>query len=145
MDEINKRARRALILAVVLSVGMLIGAGLARSANRVHTGVINEDTRICAFNEIGPDTVEIFEKYNSIINRLEEVGIEGLTPVERMIGAFLSGRDGDGGCGTVATDYRVVLFREDGDYILFSFDIGYGFEHRLYLTWKLSFIADTVL
>ena len=106
------------------------------------TGSINDGTRICEFNEITFGNVDTFNRYNSLIDKLEDSGIDSLTAIERKIGAFLTFQVG---CGTISQDYRIILSRVKGDYVLFFFDLGYGFDVTQYLTWKLSFHADEVL
>jgi len=142
MSGKKRVANRWLLASVILSIGMLIGAGLARSAEVGATGYINDGTRICEFDEITFDNVDTFDRYNRLINKLEESGIDSLTAIERKIGAFLTFQVG---CGTIAKDYRIIISRVKGDYVLFFFDLGYGFDVTQYLTWKLSFVADEVL
>ena len=130
------------VVATILGVVCILSSQQAEGAESVNTGHINEDTRVCAFNDITPDAVETFNRYDVLITKLEAVGFEGLTQAERMLGAFLSRPDM---CGTIATDYRVVLIRVEGDYVLLTFDEGYGFVPQKYITFLESFVADEVL
>ncbi len=135
-------------LAYLATVAAIVGgmwffsAGVSEGAEARDTGVINDGTRICTFRQITPENVETFERYNRLIDKLEDVGIGGLTPAERMLGATLTL---DNGCGTVAMDYRVFIFRIEGDYALFLFDIGYEFEVIRYLIKLSAFHADELL
>ena len=131
-----------------LLFGVLVFEGCAGPAEGAEvvlpgdTGYILGATRICAFDSITPENVEVFFRYNTLVNRLEEVGLEGLTQAERALGQFLTHPTR---CGTVAMDYRVVVFSVDGDYVLFGFDEGYGFVPQKYITWNMSFVADELL
>ncbi len=135
-------------LAYLATVAAIAGgmrffsAGLADGSTSISTGHINDGTRICAFRQITPENVETFEKYNHLIDRLEEVGAGNMTPLELLQGEFLTFQVG---CGTVARDYRVVISSVDGDYALFFFDLGYGFETIVYLTRLSAFHADELL
>lgn len=131
-----------LVVASILGLVCFLTAGVSEGAERATTGFIPEDTRVCVTSAITPDAVSMFTSYNRLITRLEEVGIEGLTQGERMLGAFLTNADR---CGTVAQDYRVVVLSSEGDYILLTFDDGYGFVPMTYITFSLSFVADTLL
>ncbi len=138
---------KALAISCWLAVAAVLGvvcffSDRAEGAEVSLTGYINDGTKICEFNTITPDNVEIFDIYKSLIDKLEDVGIENLTKVESKLGAFLTFEIG---CGTVATDYRIYIFRIEGDYALFLFDIGYGFEAIRYLMLLESFHADEVL
>ena len=106
------------------------------------TGYINDGTRICEFDAITLDNVNTFDIYKSLIDKLEDVGIENLTKIESKLGAFLTFQVG---CGTIAEDYRIILSFVKGDYVLFFFDIGYGYELSQYLMLLESFHADEVL
>ena len=130
------------VVAAILGVVCFFSAGVSKGETSRSTGYISDGTRICALTEITPDNVETFKRYNAIINKLEDVGIDGLTAIERMLGSFMTNQMG---CGTVAMDYRVIISTVKGDYALFFFDLGYGFETIVYLTWKLSIIADELL
>ena len=129
-------------LAAILGLVCIFSPQESQGAESVNTGHINEDTRICAFNTITPENVEVFNKYDALITKLEAVGFDSLTQAERMLGAFLSRPDM---CGTVATDYRVVRLSVEGDYVLLTFDEGYGFVPQRYITFMESFHADEVL
>lgn len=132
-----------IIAAIILAICIFIPQQ-SQGAESAHTGHIKEDTRICSFAAIRPDTVSVFETFDQLIDRLEEVGLEGLSPVQRQLGNFLTIQVG---CGTVAEDYRVVLDTVKGEYILFIFDPGYGFDGGdiLYLTRLSDFHPDEVL
>jgi len=130
-----------------LAVAAILGAvcffgGRVEGAESANTGFIPEDTRVCVFNDITPENVETWNTYDALITRLEAVGLNGLTDAERALGAFLSHPER---CGTVAMDYRVVLFRVEGEYILLLFDRGYGFVPLKYITTLESFHADEIL
>lgn len=129
-------------ISVLIALMYVLGADIASSAESATTGFISENTRICAFKDTTPDAIEIFHKYNALINKLEDTGMESLTQAERRLGTYLSHPER---CGTMATDYRVVLISVRSSYILFSFDEGYGFVPLTYITWKLSFVADEIL
>ena len=129
-------------LGAILGLVCLFSSQQSQGAESANTGHINEDTRICAFDSITSENVKVFNIYNTLINRLDDVGLEGLTQAEIMLGQFLDHSDG---CGVVAQDYRVVLIHERGYYALLMFDEGYGFVPLKYITWKLSFVADEVL
>ena len=129
-------------LGAILGLVCIFSSQQSQGAESGHTGFIAEDTRVCAFNTISPENVEVFNKYDALITKLEAVGFEGLTQAERMLGAFLSRPDM---CGTIATDYRVVLVRVEGDYVLLTFDEGYGFVPQRYITFLESFHADELL
>ena len=131
-----------LAVATILGAVCFFSAGVSEGAEVVDPGVINEGTRICESDSITPDIVEMFERYKSIIDKLEEVGIDNMTSAERMLGAFLSN---EMGCGTVAVDYRVVVSFVKGDYVLFFFDEVYEYERQQYLTRLESFHADELL
>ena len=138
---------KALAISCLLTVAAILWmvcfiTGRAEGAESVNTGYINDGTRICAFEYISPDNVDTFDRYKRLIDKLEEVGIENMTAIERQIGAFLTFQVG---CGTVAEDYRVVISFVKGDYALFFFDIGYGFEYTQYLMLLDSFHADEIL
>ncbi len=138
---------KALAISCWLVVAALLAAvcffsGRAEAETSRSTGYINDGTRICEFNVITHNNVDLFETYNTIIDKLEDVGIGGLTQDERMLGAFLMRQEG---CGTVAMDYRVVISSVDGDYALFFFDLGYGFETIVYLMRLSAFHADELL
>jgi len=131
-----------LVVASILGLVCFLTAGVSEGSESEHTGHIKEDTRICEFDAITPDNVDILERYQSIINKLEEVGIDGLTQLDRQIGYFLTNQVG---CGTVAKDYRIILFLVEGDYVIFLFDPGYGFESLKQLMRLSDFHADEIL
>ena len=144
---------KALAISCWLVVAAILGAvcffsGRAEaerfwlSAEVGSTGSINDGTRICESDEITFDTEDTFDIYNKLINKLEESGIDNLTAIEHKLGAFLTFRMG---CSTISQDYRIIISHVKGDYVLFFFDLGYGFDVTQYLTWKLSFIGDEVL
>ena len=130
------------VVAAILGAVCLLSSQESQGAESANTGHINEDTRICAFNAITPDNVKVFNTYDALITKLEAVGFDRLTLAERMLGDFLSRPDM---CGTVATNYRVVRLSVEGDYVLLTFDEGYGFVPLKYITFLESFYADELL
>ena len=130
------------VVTAILGLVCFLTAGESEGSTSQSTGYIKEDTRICAFRQITPENVETFEKYNRLIDRLEEVGAGNMTPLELLQGEFLTFQVG---CGTVAMDYRVVISSVDGDYALFFFDLGYGFETIVHLMRLSDFHADELL
>ena len=135
-------------LAYLATVGAIVGvmwffsAGLAEGAEVGDTGVINDNTNLCMFDSITPENVERFEKFKALIEKLDDVGMEAMTPTERLLGEFLTSHMG---CNTIAMDYRGVLTLVSGDYALFFFDEGYGFHSHQYLIRLDTFHADGLL
>ena len=135
-------------LAYLATIAAIVGgmwffsAGLAEGAEVGDTGVINDNTNFCMFDSITPENVEIFEKFKALIEKLDDVGMEAMTQVERMIGQFLTTAMG---CNTIAGDYRGILTLVSGDYALFFFNEVYGFHPHQYLIRLDTFHPDELL
>ena len=126
----------AVVFCVGVSLGMIIGAEMARGAEFNEYGFLPEDAQICEATIISPTTIEMFEMYAALYVKLDVLGYDELTPQEQVLGYHLTV---DVGCGTLAEEYRVVIEGRAGEYILFAFDPLYGFQYIIYITRQSDF------